>query len=160
MFGIWDRCFIVNLKVLLTDSIISLIWCQQKGVGQHIMSMLSCFRNFFVSPYQLSALSSHFFFFWTACYFPHMHFAEISLVSVPLPGDAHVQPRIIPFESILKPPVPFSTQRENCWVPGAPVTVTVTGFERQLALKMLNPNLWVDIEWVDVMSKKSPSLKL
>ncbi|GFS13244.1 hypothetical protein ElyMa_004879100 [Elysia marginata] len=56
-------------------------------------------------------------------------------------SDGPVLSTIIPYESILRPPVPFSGQRDNCWIPGMSVTVNLTGFERHPALKMLNPNL-------------------
>ncbi|CAG5133221.1 unnamed protein product, partial [Candidula unifasciata] len=50
--------------------------------------------------------------------------------------------RFIPYKSLFAPPVPFSNQRDNCWIPGLPVTVAIVHYDRQAALKMLNPNLY------------------
>ncbi|XP_012944337.1 phospholipase D1 [Aplysia californica] len=57
-------------------------------------------------------------------------------------GDGNDQ-TLIPFASRFRTPVAFSTsQRDNCWIPGLPIAVTIESFERHAALKMLHPNLY------------------
>ncbi|CAL1547229.1 unnamed protein product, partial [Lymnaea stagnalis] len=62
--------------------------------------------------------------------------------------------KIIPYKSVFDTPVSFSGQRDNCWIPGVAIRVDIGLHERQPALKILNPNLYIitvkhgDFEWI------------
>ncbi|XP_013089460.2 phospholipase D1-like [Biomphalaria glabrata] len=61
--------------------------------------------------------------------------------------------KLIPYKDVFRQPVPFSGQRDNCWIPGVPITVEITLHDRQPASNVLNPNLYLikvkhgDFEW-------------
>ncbi|KAK7486606.1 hypothetical protein BaRGS_00022131 [Batillaria attramentaria] len=48
--------------------------------------------------------------------------------------------RIIPFKSIFEPAGAYNSTKRNFWIPGQPVNVRITGYERQ-EIKVLNPYL-------------------
>ncbi|XP_064594574.1 phospholipase D1-like [Liolophura sinensis] len=49
---------------------------------------------------------------------------------------------IIPFTSVHHLPIAFDSSERQCWIPGRPVTVKITSYDRQTHPRRLNPNLY------------------
>ncbi|CAG2219287.1 PLD1_2 [Mytilus edulis] len=79
--------------------------------------------------------------------FPECHGFDVT------DGENHAA-KEIPFKDVHTPSVPFGTIRRNCWIPGVPIQVKITSYERHQAhIKIFSPYLYTiaikhgEFEW-------------